>query len=282
VISTLLEAHCELGENPLWDGNSGCLFWTDIPAGKLHRLHVASGRHEVIYQDSKVGGFTFQEDGDLLLFRVEDIAVLHRDGSVETVRPFDDAGAERFNDVIADPEGRVYAGTIGCTDQSGGLYRLELDRTLTLIHRGTGVSNGMAFSPDLHTFYWTCSTTRKIHAYDYDRAGGALSNDRVIYAAPIEEGTPDGMTVDSVGHLWSARWNGSAVIEHAPDGRVISRHAFPAAKVTSLCLGGEQLDEFFVTTAGGWPNATGPDGNLFRFPAPHPGRPEFRSRIRFS
>ena len=69
---------------------------------------------------------------------------------------------ERFNDVIADPEGRVYAGSIGKTETSGGLYRVDLDGSITCLWRGTGGSNGMGFSPDLKTFYWICSSSRRI------------------------------------------------------------------------------------------------------------------------
>lgn len=279
MISKLLEAHCLLGENPLWHRESRCLYWTDIDAGRLHRLHLATGKAEQIYEGAPVGGFTLQASGDLLLFRVNDLALLKPDGAVSVLRPFDDPGAKRFNDVIADPEGRVYAGTIGHTDDSGGLYRVERDLQITCLFRGTGVANGMAFSPDLRTFYWTDSTHRQIFAFDYDRATGDLSNRRLVYQATEDEGIPDGLTVDSAGHLWSARWDGHAVIEHAPDGAVLSRHPCAVAKVSSLCHGGENLDRFLITTAGGEPGAQTEDGNLFQFPAPRPGREEFRSRI---
>jgi D-xylonolactonase len=279
MISKLLEAHCQLGENPLWHRESGMLYWTDIDAGRLHRLHLATGQPEVIYEGAPVGGFTFQANGDLLLFRVEDIALLRPDGSVEVLRTFEDDGAQRFNDVITDPEGRVYAGTIGKTDESGGLFRVERDLQITCLFRGTGVSNGMGFSPDLRTFYWTDSTHGQINAFDYERSTGELSNRRVLYQATEEEGIPDGLTVDEAGHLWSARWDGFAVIEHAPDGTVLSRHASHVAKVSSLCFGGEMLDRVLITTAGGEAGAQTEDGNLFQFPAPRPGREEFRSRV---
>lgn len=55
-------------------------------------------------------------------------ALLHPDRGVEVLRAYTDAGLVRFNDVIADPEGRVFAGTIGTTDQSGGLYRVVSGR----------------------------------------------------------------------------------------------------------------------------------------------------------
>ena len=82
---------------------------------------------------------------------------------------------KRFNDVIADPSGRVFAGTIG-EHPKGGLYRLDLDGTITKMFDGTGCSNGMGFSPDTKTFYWTCSTTRRIFQFDFDAESGALSN----------------------------------------------------------------------------------------------------------
>jgi D-xylonolactonase len=233
----------------------------------------------VIYRGVTVGGFTLQADGDLLLFRVADLALLHTDGRVEVLREFVDEGAVRFNDVIADPEGRVFAGTIGMADTSGGLYRVDRDGSMTLLFRGTGVSNGMGFSPDLRTFYWTCSTRRRIHAYDYDRATGAISRERVFYQATDAEGIPDGMTVDRGGDVWSARWDGYAVVHHGPDGKVIEKFPFPVAKVSSLCFGGPNLDEFFVTTAGGVPGSDTADGSVYRWAAGVSGSPEFRSQI---
>lgn len=280
MFTTLLSDHCELGENPLWNAEDGCLYWTDITGGRVHRFHLTSGKHEVIYRGVTVGGFTFQENGGLLLFRVSDVALLQPDGSVEVVREFADEGAARFNDVIADPEGRVFAGTIGRTETSGGLYRVDRDGTMTLLFRGTGVSNGMGFSPDLRTFYWTCSTRRRIYAYDYERATGGLSGERIFYQATEEEGIPDGMTVDADGHVWSARWDGYAVIHHAPDGSVVEKFEFPVAKVSSLCLGGPELDEFFVTTAGGAPGSDTEDGSVYRWRAGVRGVGDFRSRVR--
>ncbi len=279
MISTLINHHCELGENPLWNPADGSLCWTDITGGALHRIQPSTGEHGILYRGVPVGGFTLQSDGTLLLFRVNDIALLHPGGRVEVMREFADEGAARFNDVIADPEGRVFAGTIGCTDTSGGLYRVERDGTITLLFRGTGVSNGMGFSPDLRTFYWTCSTRRRIYAFDYDRPSGALTRERVLYQAGDIEGIPDGLTVDCDGNIWSARWDGFALVQHAPDGRMLRKFPFPVAKVSSLCFGGPSLDEIFVTTAGGQPGSVTADGSVYHWRADVKGVPEFRSRI---
>lgn len=275
----LINLRCELGENPLWNADDGCLYWTDITGGKIHRLHLATRQHTQIYSGETVGGFTFEANGDLLLFRVSDIAILRRDGRVEMMRAFSDEGVERFNDVIADPEGRVFAGTIGRTGTSGGLFRMDRDGSFTRLFRGTGCSNGMGFSPDLARFYWTCSTRRTIFTFDYDRAAGVLSGGRIFHEAPPSEGIPDGMTVDRHGHIWSARWDGFSIAHHAEDGAIIETIPFPVAKVTSLCFGGPALEQMLITTAGGVPGSASADGSIYHWSPGVQGSPEFRSRI---
>jgi D-xylonolactonase len=279
MIGTLINEHCQLAENPLWREEDGCLFWTDIEGGNIHRIHLATKKHDLVYSGEKVGGFTFEANGDLLLFRVNDIAVLRPDGGVETVRAFADEGSERFNDVIAAPDGCVFAGTIGKTDTSGGLFRVGCDGSCTPLFRGTGCSNGMGFSPDLRTFYWTCSTRRTIYAFDYDPSAGSLRNERVFYTAPSSEGIPDGLAVDRNGHVWSARWDGFAIVHHDENGTPIETIPFPVAKVSSLCFGGPDLDQMLITTAGGIPGSTSADGSIYQWSPGVRGSPEFRSRI---
>lgn len=278
-ITMLINEHCELAENPLWCTEDGCLYWTDITGRTLHRLRIKGGSHEILHRGETVGGFTFQESGGLLLFRVKDVALLRPDGGLEILLRFEDEGSERFNDVIADPEGRVFAGTIGKSEQGGGLWRVDTDGMMTMLFRGTGCSNGMGFSPDLTKFYWTCSTRGQIREFDYDRATGGLSRERLLYQAGADEGIPDGLTVDSKGDIWSARWDGHAVIRHAPDGTVLERIPFPVRKITSLCFGGARMEQLFVTSAGGAPGRETLDGAVFQFSSVVNGPAEFKSRI---
>jgi D-xylonolactonase len=270
----------ELAENPLWDSERNSLYWTDITAGKIYSLDLNSGLHHTIYDGPAVGGFTLQGSRELLLFRVDDIATLApTTGAVSILQRVADDGMARFNDVIADPEGRVFAGTIGKTNQSGGLYRLERSGTLRKLFSGTGCSNGMGFSPDGKTFYWTCSTTRRIFRFDYEQTSGELSNPRLFYQADEKEGMPDGMAVDEDGCVWSARWGGACVVRHSARGEPLVRIGLPVANVTSVCFGGENLDQLFITSA----RSNGPlgtmQGALFQARTPLRGWPRFKSRI---
>ena len=163
-MTLIVNEHCVTGENPYWNPDDQSVLWTDIPNGKLFRYVIETGSHSQIYEGPQVGGFTMQNDGSLLLFRETDIAVRGSDGSVDSLLSFSVPGMSRFNDVIADPEGRVFAGTCG-RHPDCGLHRLDPDGNITKLHAGTGISNGMGFSPDLKTFYWTDSTKRRIERF---------------------------------------------------------------------------------------------------------------------
>jgi D-xylono/L-arabinono-1,4-lactonase len=273
---------CQVGENPLWDEREGRLYWTDIDSGRLFRVDHASGEHECFHRGSdKIGAFTFQDDGSLLLLESERIAVLGKDGQRRLIAEQIDSDMVRFNDAIADPEGRVFAGSIGKTEQSGGLYRIERDGSVQVMWKGTGCANGMGFSPDLRRFYWTCSTTYQIFVADYQRESGALTNRRLFHRAAREQGIPDGMTVDRLGQVWSARWDGSALVYLNEQGDVTERAVLPVSRVSSAAFGGPGLDTLYVTTAGGTWEGSGPDdGALYRFKVSVPGTVEFRSRVR--
>lgn len=276
----LANEHCQLGENPLWDEAAGALYWEDITAGHVWRHELASGRTERVYAGGTVGGFTQEADGALLLFREMDIARLERDGSVRLWRSFSEAGNARFNDVTADPRGRVFAGTVGDTETSGGVYRFDPDGTMRRVITGTGVSNGMAFTADRKRFFWTCSTRRQIWVYDYDEATGEIANGRVWYQCDQEEGTCDGLTIDTTDNIWSARWDGFALRQHAArDGRVLREIKFPVAKPSSVTFGGRDFSTLFVTSAGG--DGEGSlDGAVFALAVPGArGRAKFRSRL---
>jgi len=280
---SIADYSCKCGENPLWNPFDKAMYWTDIETGRLFRYFPASGKHEQIYSGFRVGGFTFQADGSLVLFRDMGNIVVWKDGKV--LRTIHDSirgeEAGRFNDVIADPEGRIFCGTLTDTGRPGRLFRLDRDGSLTQILDGVGCSNGMGFTPDLKRFYFTDSGAYTITVFDYDRKTGGLTNRRPWVQGKKEDGFPDGMTVDANGDVWSTRWDGYCVIQYSPEGVEKNRIVFPTKKVSSCVFGGEDYTDMYLTTAGGEDKkANGFEaGVLYRVKPGVKGVPEFLSKI---
>jgi D-xylonolactonase len=273
---------CVTGEGCLWHAAERRLYWLDIPAGRLFRYDPTSDAHEQVFQGEAIGGFTVQADGALLLFGARGAVYTWRDGQIHTL--IDEIPAERdsrFNDVIADPAGRVFCGTMASPEHAGRLYQLDPDGSLTVILEDIQVPNGLGFTPDRRGLYFTDTMRRVIYRFDYDQATGAISNQRVFARVAESGGLPDGMTVDREGYVWSARWDGGCLVRHAPDGSEVSRIDFPARKVACVTFGGDDYSDMYVITAGGdnKPVEGQGAGALFRLRPGVRGVPEFLSRI---
>ena len=155
--------------------------------------------------------------------------------------PEADKPANRFNDAAVDRQGRIWAGTMADgSEPVGSLYRLDADRSLHIMATDIYVSNGLGWSPDNSIMYYCDSGTGSIHAWDFDAQTGALSNKRPYVSAEPVGGAPDGLTVDSEGCVWSARWGGWKVVRHDPQGRVISELKVSASCVSSVMFGGPE------------------------------------------
>jgi len=278
----IADYQCVIGENPLWHPIEKQLYWTDIPTGRMFRYDPSTGEHEQFYQGQVVGGFTIQAEGTLLLFMARGAVKVWRNGElIDVLEEIPDERDSRFNDVIADPEGRVFCGTMPTKDRLARLYQLHADGELIKLLDGIGISNGMGFTPDRKRMYYTDTSKRAIYVFDYDQNSGIISNQNTFIVVPEGEGAPDGMTVDAEGYLWSARWGGSCLVRYSPDGSEERRIHFPVKKISSVTFGGKDYTDIYVTTAGGNNRREegASAGALFRINLGIKGVPEFFSRV---
>ena len=282
--TVLVNCHNHNAENPLWHGQYELVYWTDIPNGKVFRYRPGQPDYEQIYSGDSVGGFTIQADGSLLLFQTDGKVQIWDDGALTTViEEIEAAKGTRFNDAIADPEGRVFSGIMVTDQQQGRLYRIDTDGSFHDLVQGLQVPNGMGFSLDYQYFYLTDSDQRTIFRFDYDRATGALSNQHPFIETPKDQGVPDGMTVDTEGYIWSARWNGSAVYRYSPDGEEVLRIELPTPKISCVAFGKQDYKTLLISSAREDQNICEDQvaGDLFYLPTEDfTGRPELRSRVK--
>jgi len=280
--SALGGIRCKLGENPLWHSAEKRLYWIDIPAGSVYRYDPDSGVAEKVYEGGVVGGFTIQADNSLLLFMEGGGIAQLKHGKINTlIEGIPDERTTRFNDVIADPRGRVFCGTMPTEERPGRLYRLDPDGKLNKLVEGIRCSNGLAFSSDCRHLYYTDSHAYMIYRFKYSEQTGDITDQEVFIRCLEADGYPDGLTRDSEGYLWSARWGGGCIIRYSPEGVEERRIALPAKLVTSLTFGGPSLSDIYVTTArdAGVSDPEPDSGALFRMSTGICGVAEFPSRI---
>ncbi len=201
----VLDIKCKLGEGPLWHPMEKKLYWLDILGGIIYRYDPESGMVEEAYRGDIVGGYTIQEDGSLLLFMEEGVVKLWKDNKLITlIDKFSPLKGTRFNDVVADPAGRVFCGTMPNEGGKAFLYRLDTDGTLNLIFDWAALFNGMGFTPDKKQMYYTDSGKSEIYIFDYNVEDGSLGNRNPFLKVDEKEIVPDGLTVDAEGYVWSA------------------------------------------------------------------------------
>lgn len=286
--SVLIDCNDHNAENPLWHPQHKCLYWSDIPEGRLFRYDPRDEEYEQIYSGEPVGGFTIQADGALLLFKTEGTVEIWKGGDIIPVIPsIPEAKGTRFNDAIADRKGRVYSGIMATDTAPGRLYRIDIDGSYRAVVEDLLVPNGMAFNADYTQFYLTDSDNHVIYRFDYDEESGELSNQTPHIKTPEDDGVPDGMTIDSQGYFWSARWDGGGVHRYTPEGEHHSKVELPVEKVSCVTFGGDDYDRIFISTARGDnapspgdPRYNGAAGDIFQMSADVKGRPERLSCVK--
>lgn len=155
----------------------------------------------------------------------------------------------RMNDAVADPHGRFWAGAMAYDGDEGQgfLARLDMDGTVTVVIEGMSIPNGPAFSADGRAMYLADTPTGRIRTYDVDPATGGLGEGRDF--VHVEEGGPDGMTVDAEGCLWVAIWGASCLHRYSPEGVLLERIPVPARQPTSVAISSAPPYRAVVTSA---------------------------------
>lgn len=261
-----------LGESPFWHPRERLLYWVDIPALQVRRCDTVGGEVESWAMPSEPGCIAPAASGGLVIALRDGIYRARAwGGPLACIARFDhDPGTTRFNDGKADPLGRMWAGTmyeprdarnaklysVDCRPDNGNggqpLIELKAQDAIT--------ANGVAWSPDRKTVYWTDTPSHAIQAWDWDANSNAMSGHRLFKQFPAKPagwqpgdggygGRPDGAAIDSHGNYWCAMYEGGRVLQISPTGGVLQDIAVPAMCPTMPCFGGDDLKTLFVTTA---------------------------------
>lgn len=251
-----LDLSLQLGEGPLWDFHRQRLFFVDINARQLHYYDAAHGQHGYYQFDRMPTALALQPDSSLLIALEDCLAYfVPETGKLTLWWELDlDPQQVRTNDGKVGPDGCYYLGTMDREQQhpTAALYRLTPDRKSTRLLNDQVIPNGPTWSTDYRTMYYTDSPTRTVQAYDFDPTAGTIAHPRTLVEVAEGEGVPDGMTIDTEGHLWVAH-NGAGYVAcyHGITGERLAKVSVPAPQVSCCTFGGPDYQTLYITTARG-------------------------------
>lgn len=256
-IECVVDCANHLGEGPVWDVETGALYWVDstgprVGKDAIWRLDGRTGAVQSWPLPKDVGAMALRQSGGAILALADgfytfdfDTAALDQVAAVD-----DDPSRARLNDGKCDRRGRFFAGGMDDQEELGicGLWRLDPDHSIRKVDDGIICSNGPCWSPDDCIFYFADTFQNEIWAYDYDIETGVPTNRRVFASTHADAGFADGSTVDEEGFVWNAQVISGDLIRYAPDGTVDRKISMPVRNITSVMFGGDNLDEIYVTS----------------------------------
>ena len=238
------------GEGPIWHDNR--LLYVDIEAHKILAFDPKSGTETIWNVGQRVGTVVPRAKGGLVWAGDEGFFFLDEVSGTSTkiADPEPDLPDNRFNDGKCDPAGRLWAGTICLKKRAeGSLYCLHTDLRVEKKFGPVTNSNGIIWSKDASTMFYIDTPSKKIRAFDFDKATSAISNERIIWDTSDDPSSPDGMTIDSEDRLWIAFCHGAKVVCFDPASRKIEEQIeFPCIETTACAFGGDDLGDLYITT----------------------------------
>ena len=233
-------------EGPTWT-DKGLLF-SDLGSDAIHH-----GDRKVYRQPSgKANGLAWDKQGRLIACEHENrrVSITHADGRIETLashyegKPFNSP-----NDLTLHSNGAIFftdPGYGGHKSELGyfGVYRLDKDGKVTLLHKDMKAPNGITLSQDERTLFVADSEDHFIMAFDLD-ASGQASNPRRF----ADCGGPDGIKVGRQGELWVADADGVLVYDTATGARVLTVPV--PEQAANIAFGGKDGSTLYITARKG-------------------------------
>lgn len=238
--------------NPHKNGTIGKL----SPDGQLE-LYIDSLPH-----GSVANGIRFGHDGLMYLADYVNHNILTIDPMHHEVVVFaHDSTMNQPNDIAISEKGMLYASDPNWANNTGNLWRVNLNGKFVQLADSMGTTNGVEVAPGDSLLYVNESVQRKIWVFDLSPEGD-ISNKRLLIEFP-DYGL-DGMRCDLEGSLYVARYEKGVIAIISPAGELLQEVKLTGQKPTNIAFGGSDGQTCYVTCQD--------RGYIETFRAPYPGR----------
>ena len=248
-------------EGPVWDRAHKRLIWSDMKHDHMRSWSPQRGVETYRKPSNKANGNTYDPQGRLVSCEHGTSRVVREevDGRLTVLAShWRERELNSPNDIVVKSDGAIYF-----SDPTFGRIREDvgIPRPLTLDFRGVyRVSpdgsqaevlvddfeqpNGLCFSLDEKHLYINDTPRKHIRVFDV-LADGTIASGRLFGETTGElPGAPDGMKIDSAGHLYCTGPGGIHVFDHG--GRCLGVILTPE-RPTNLAWGDDDLRTLYIT-----------------------------------
>ena len=294
-VELLYECKNTLGEGITYFSTNNILYWLDIGnISKLFKLNLSSHKKEIFDLPEIVTATSVKSEDELILASNNGLNLFNISSQkFERLLSIEDQLiSTRSNDGGSDAYGRFWLGTmqnnfdkdgndIPIRENIGKLYKVEINKKISIVEEGLGIPNTFVWSPDNTRFYFTDTLNGTILNYNFNLEKGELSDKNKF--ASFDRGFPDGSTIDTDGCLWNCRWGGSCIVRFTPTGKVDQIIEMPVQNITNCVFGGIDMKTLFITTASNkGKNQNDLDGSLFCINLNYQGIEDNKSQLELS
>jgi len=245
-----------LAEGPLWDPVRRALLWIDVDRGRvmdgtLDEATATIRVDSIVAVDETVGAVVVDGNGRRLVAGTKHLFEVDEDGTARRGVILIPSGKNsRLNDGACDSAGRFVVGSLSRDNSTGGeiLVRIDGGGAVTTLDSDLALSNGLAWTADGTRMFSIDTIPGVIWVRDYTASTGQVGPRELFLT--IDDGSPDGMCLDSAGNLWIAIWGAGEVrCFSGKDGTLLATVSVAAPHTSSVAFAGENLDILVITTA---------------------------------
>lgn len=278
VLDQWSEPVAEHGEGAVWHDGWGGLRLVDMLAGDVLAMGASGELLQRVHVDSVAAVVRPRGAGGMVVGCERTIKVFDTRNRLVSVIDLDVPADARINEGATSSDGSLWCGTMAWnqTPDRGSLYRIcPTGPVVTEEIKPVSVSNGLGFISHGDRAYYVDSRTGRIDKLRLE--SGHVVDRSEFVTIDAEDGTPDGLCVDSDDGLWVALWGGGKVRHYNRNGTLERELVAPTPFVTACALGGPEYRDLFVTTSrlelvrSGSP--CGPAGAVFHAEVEVPGVP---------
>ncbi len=243
---------CTLGEGTLWVKEHNSIYFVDIKKKKICSLNIKNKKKKIFKVNKEVGFIAHIKDHIFILGLQGELRIqnLKSKKVLKSIPIEPKIKLNRINDGKTDPAGNLWFGTMDNLErkiEKGSLYKLNKDLKLTRVDKNYRITNGPAFI-DQYNFYHTDSPKKTIYKIKINKNNKIVSKN-IFKKFSLDEGVPDGMTLDKNKNLWVAHFHGACVSVFNNRAKLIHRIKLPAKNITNCAFGGKNNQELFISTA---------------------------------